>query len=140
MGKGIHPMETNPIHNPTRRTSTINIWTVHQGKVRHYRAILAFSLFSQKESDLGIGAATGETLVGPSSFWFFLQGSAASKACRSTLQRSYPSLNDLASSSSAHQQSWSNPATPTRSSPVLVEKGIISWRRLWERQFLHKYN
>ena len=128
MGKGSHPMETNPIHNPTRRTSTINIWTVHQGKVRHYRVILAFSLFSQKESDLGIGAAMGETLAGPSSFWFFLQGSASSKACRSTLQRSYPSPNDPASSSSAHHQSWSNPTTPTRSSPVPIEKGIIRYQ------------
>ena len=40
--------------------------------------------------------------------------------------------NDPASSSSANQRSWSNPTTPTRSSPVPVEKSIISWRRLWE--------
>ena len=78
------------------------------------------SLFSQKESDLGIGAATGEALAGPSSYWFFLQESAASS--RPILQRSYSSPNDPVSSSSAHQQSWSNPATPTRSSPVPVEK------------------
>ena len=33
-----------------------------------------------------------------------------------------PAQNDPASSSSAHRQSWSNPRTPTRSSPVPKEK------------------
>ena len=47
-------------------------------------------------------------------------------ARRSTLQRSYPSPNDPASFSSAHQQSWSNPATPTRFSPVPVENEASS--------------
>ena len=37
-----------------------------------------------------------------------------------------PTQNDPASSSSAHQQSWSNPTTPTRSSPVPVEKRASS--------------
>ena len=33
------------------------------------------------------------------------------------------------------------PNDPTRSSPVPIEKSsIISWRRLWERLFLHKHN
>ena len=37
-----------------------------------------------------------------------------------------PAQKDPASSSSAHQQSWSNPTTPTRSSPVPVEKRASS--------------
>ena len=38
------------------------------------------------------------------------------------------------------QSQQAGPSIPTRSSPVLVEKGIISWHRLWERQFLCKEN
>ena len=67
------------------------------------------SIFSQKETDLGIGAATGKAPAGPSSFLFLLQRKTTSKACRP-----------------AQHQSRSGPTTPTCSSPVRLKKGIIS--------------
>ena len=36
------------------------------------------------------------------------------------------------------QSQRTGPVIPAHSSPVSVEKDIISWRRLWERQFLYK--
>ena len=55
-------------------------------------------------------------------------------AHRSTLQRSYPSPNDPASFKSAYQQSWFNPTTPTRSSPVPVEKGIVNIQEAYNQE------
>ena len=74
---------------------------------------------------LGIGAATGKALFDPLSSLVFVEKHFIG-ARKAILQRSYPSPNDPASSSSAHQQSWSNPTTSTRSSPVPIEKGIIT--------------
>ena len=82
---------------------------------------LSCLLFSQKETDLGIRAATGEAPAGPSSFLFFLKRRATSRVCRPT-----------------QHQSRSGPTTQTRSSLVRLKKGIISWRCLWERRFLYK--
>ena len=45
------------------------------------RPLSSLSFLPQKETDLGIGAATGEALADPSSFWFFLQRSATPRAC-----------------------------------------------------------
>ena len=64
--------------------------------------------------------ATGEALADPPSS-LFLQRSATSRACRSTVQRSYLNPGDPRACSPARQQSRSGPTTPTRSSPVPVE-------------------
>ena len=46
------------------------------------------------ETDLGIGAATGEAIADPSSFCFFLQRLAAFRTRRSAQQQSYPRPDD----------------------------------------------
>ena len=94
------------IHYKYKATPSVKRTQTHTQNIRP----LAVSLFSQKETDLGIGASTGEALVDPPSF-LFLQRSATPKACESPLLRSYFSADDPASNSPARQQSRSGPTT-----------------------------
>ena len=87
--------------------------------MQHIRPLSSLSF--QKETDLGIGAATGDAPVDPFLF-LSLQRSATSKACRPALQQSNFSPDDPVACRPARQQSRSGSTTPTRSSPVPVEK------------------
>ena len=64
----------------------------------------------------------GEALAGSSSFLFFLQKSATSRACRPAQQQFYLEPDDPEACRPVRQQSRSGPTTLTRSSPVRLKK------------------
>ena len=91
--------------------------------IRSNLSLLPF--FSQKESDLGIGAATGKALADPSSFWFFLQGSATSEPAGR--HSSYPTPVQTIQHPPVQPISSLGPTRrPHSLQPVPVEKGIIN--------------
>ena len=115
------------IHYKYKATPSVKGMQTHTQNIRP----LAVSLFYQKETDLGIGAATSEALADPSSF-LFLQRSATAEEChpqslRITIAAVLLQRRRSASNSPASQQSRSGPTTSTRSTPVPVKKSIISY-------------